>query len=52
VLFSGGLALVALAGIGPLVHVVPLGGIAYILGWLALGAAAVTARRGAAPPPS
>jgi uncharacterized membrane protein YgdD (TMEM256/DUF423 family) len=45
-LFSGGLALVALAGAAPLARVVPLGGIAYLLGWVALGAAAlVEARR-------
>jgi uncharacterized membrane protein YgdD (TMEM256/DUF423 family) len=47
ILFSGGLAIATLTGATPLVQIVPLGGIAYILGWVALGAAAVTARRGA-----
>jgi uncharacterized membrane protein YgdD (TMEM256/DUF423 family) len=45
-LFSGGLAAVALIGATPLVHIVPFGGMAYILGWVALGAAAVKAPRG------
>lgn len=44
-LFSGGLAAAGLTGAAPLVHVVPFGGMAYILGWVALGAAAVKARR-------
>jgi uncharacterized membrane protein YgdD (TMEM256/DUF423 family) len=40
VLFSGGLILAALTGFAPAIQVVPLGGVAYILGWLALGIAA------------
>jgi uncharacterized membrane protein YgdD (TMEM256/DUF423 family) len=48
ILFSGGLALASLAGATPLVAFVPVGGIAYILGWVALGAAAVTGRSGVA----
>jgi uncharacterized membrane protein YgdD (TMEM256/DUF423 family) len=40
VLFSGGLYGWVLAGIGPLVHVVPVGGTAFIVGWVALAAAA------------
>jgi uncharacterized membrane protein YgdD (TMEM256/DUF423 family) len=45
VLFSGGLAAVALTGATPVVHVVPFGGMSYILGWVALCAAAVKAWR-------
>jgi uncharacterized membrane protein YgdD (TMEM256/DUF423 family) len=47
VLFSGMLALAAFTGATPLAHLVPLGGIAYMLGWIAVGATAVVARRGA-----
>jgi uncharacterized membrane protein YgdD (TMEM256/DUF423 family) len=46
VLFSGGLAALALTGARPLAHVVPFGGAAYILGWAALGIAAAKAWRG------
>ncbi len=35
-LFSGGLYLMALAGLGSLGPVVPAGGIAYLIGWAAL----------------
>jgi uncharacterized membrane protein YgdD (TMEM256/DUF423 family) len=45
ILFSGGLIAAALTGVAPALHVVPLGGIAYILGWIALGAAAFKAFR-------
>lgn len=44
-LFSGGLATVALTGFEPIGRIVPFGGTFYILGWLALGAAAATALR-------
>lgn len=40
VLFSGLLYLWAFGGPGGLVHIVPVGGTAYILGWLALAVAA------------
>lgn len=45
VLFSGGLATVALTGFQPVGRIVPFGGTSYILGWLALGAAAAMAIR-------
>ena len=35
-LFSGGLYLRVITGIGPIIYVVPVGGTAYILGWVAL----------------
>ena len=38
--FSGCLYAYVLTGIRPLVHVVPLGGVAFIVGWLALAVAA------------
>jgi uncharacterized membrane protein YgdD (TMEM256/DUF423 family) len=44
-LFSGGLIVAGLTGFAPAVHVVPLGGIAYILGWMALGTGAVKSAR-------
>lgn len=40
VLFSGGLYAWLLTGVKPLVHVVPVGGTAFIVGWIALAAAA------------
>jgi uncharacterized membrane protein YgdD (TMEM256/DUF423 family) len=46
VLFSGSLYLLALGGPGWLGPLTPLGGVAFILGWLALAAVAV---RGAGP---
>ena len=51
ILFSGGIALYALTGFTPLVHIVPFGGSAYILGWASLGACAVKLLRAKAPPP-
>jgi uncharacterized membrane protein YgdD (TMEM256/DUF423 family) len=43
VLFSGGLYLWLLTGLKPFVHVVPVGGLAWIVGWLLLAAGAWTA---------
>jgi uncharacterized membrane protein YgdD (TMEM256/DUF423 family) len=43
-LFSGGLYLYVLGGPAWLVHFVPIGGVAFILGWLALAAAALSTR--------
>lgn len=43
VLFSGGIYGHVLGGLKPLVHVVPVGGGAWILGWLALAVAALRA---------
>jgi len=43
VLFSGGLYLDALAGIGA--FLVPIGGVAFILGWLAVAAAGLRSDR-------
>jgi len=43
-LFSGGIYAWLFTGIKPFVHVVPIGGIAWILGWLALAVGAATAR--------
>ena len=45
VLFSGSLYLLALTGIRALGMVTPVGGIAFLAGWAALGLAALTARR-------
>ena len=39
-LFSGGLYLWLLTGIKPFVHIVPVGGLAWIVGWLLLAAGA------------
>ena len=44
VLFSGSLYLLAVTGVRALGAVTPLGGLAFILGWLALASAAWTAR--------
>jgi uncharacterized membrane protein YgdD (TMEM256/DUF423 family) len=44
VLFSGSLYLLAVSGVRALGAVTPFGGLAFILGWLALLAAAWTAR--------
>lgn len=44
VLFSGSLYLLAVSGVRALGAVTPLGGLAFILGWLALVVAAWTAR--------
>ena len=44
VLFSGSLMLLALSGTGWLGAVAPLGGVAFILGWLCLALAAWRAR--------
>ena len=41
ILFSGGLYGFVLTSVKPLVHVVPVGGVAYIVGWLALLVAAL-----------
>jgi uncharacterized membrane protein YgdD (TMEM256/DUF423 family) len=48
-LFSGGLWGYALTGARPLVHIVPLGGVAFLVGWLALLVVAFQARRRVAP---
>ena len=44
VLFSGSLYLLAVTGVRALGAITPLGGLAFILGWLALASAAWTAR--------
>jgi uncharacterized membrane protein YgdD (TMEM256/DUF423 family) len=44
VLFSGSLYLLAVTGVRALGAITPLGGLAFILGWLALAWAACTAR--------
>jgi uncharacterized membrane protein YgdD (TMEM256/DUF423 family) len=43
-LFSGGLYLYVLGGPAWIVHVVPIGGLAFIFGWIALAAAALSTR--------
>jgi uncharacterized membrane protein YgdD (TMEM256/DUF423 family) len=48
-LFSGGLWGYALTGTRSLVHIVPLGGVAFLLGWVLLLVAAVQARRRVTP---
>jgi uncharacterized membrane protein YgdD (TMEM256/DUF423 family) len=48
-LFSGGLIAWIFTGIKPLVHVVPLGGVAWILGWLFLALAGWTQGAGNSP---
>ena len=45
VLFSGGIYLWLATGIQPFVHVVPIGGLAWIMGWLLLAAGALANRR-------
>ena len=49
VLFSGGLYAWVFSGIKPFVHVVPVGGFSWIVGWLLLAAGALTARKTAPP---
>lgn len=49
-LFSGGLYMQSLSGSSPLPHIVPAGGIAYIVGWLLQAAAALCLRTGQAGP--
>jgi uncharacterized membrane protein YgdD (TMEM256/DUF423 family) len=44
VLFSGGIYGWLLTGVKPLVHVVPIGGLAWIAGWLLLAGGALRAR--------
>jgi uncharacterized membrane protein YgdD (TMEM256/DUF423 family) len=44
VLFSGGIYAWLATGIKPFVHVVPIGGMAWIIGWLLLAAGALLAR--------
>ena len=46
VLFSGGLYAWLFTGFKPFVHVVPLGGLAWIVGWLLLAAGAFATERG------
>ena len=48
-LFSGGLYLYVLGGPAWLVHVVPIGGMAFILGWVALAASALSTREHPGP---
>lgn len=45
VLFSGGLYVLALTGAGGAAMIAPAGGVSFILGWLALAAHALRARR-------
>jgi uncharacterized membrane protein YgdD (TMEM256/DUF423 family) len=46
VLFSGGIYAWLATGIKPFVHVVPIGGTAWIIGWLLLAAGALSGRSG------
>jgi uncharacterized membrane protein YgdD (TMEM256/DUF423 family) len=45
VLFSGSLYVLALSGLRGAAYVTPFGGLAFLVGWAALGLGAVTARR-------
>jgi uncharacterized membrane protein YgdD (TMEM256/DUF423 family) len=49
VLFSGSLYLKAWTAAAPVPPLVPVGGLAYMLGWLSLAAAGLSARRRSAP---
>ena len=44
VLFSGSLYALALSGLRPLAYATPMGGLAFLAGWAALGYAALKAR--------
>ncbi len=44
VLFSGGIYAYLATGVKPFVHVVPIGGTLWIIGWLLLAAGALTAK--------
>jgi uncharacterized membrane protein YgdD (TMEM256/DUF423 family) len=46
VLFSGSLYVLALTGYRPIAMITPLGGIAFLIGWLALASYALRARLG------